>query len=62
MATMTNDQYIKNSNVCPYCKSKAVSAEECNVNGTSVTVDVECNSCRKEWIDIYALMGYQHCS
>ena len=58
---MTDSEYVENSGMlCPYCGSEDISAGDCGIDGLLVSIDVECHDCEKEWLDIYALAGYQH--
>jgi len=51
MSQMTDAEYVDKSGlVCPYCKSKDVSAGDYDVDSTSVSVDVQCHSCKKRMV------------
>jgi C4-type Zn-finger protein len=54
---MTNEQrlkYLKNKGLrCPYCETPDITAREMNADGDVICVEVSCDDCGKEWVDIY---------
>lgn len=44
---------------CPACESKAISADELNIDGAQAWCGVSCNDCGATWNDVYKLAGYE---
>lgn len=55
---VTEDQYVKDPNFCPYCASQDVTAGEVEHHGTSLTQAVTCHNCDASWRDAYTLTGW----
>lgn len=56
---LTNKQYRKSDEVvCPFCRSDELEWDELTIDGRTVKQEVWCNSCEKEWYDVYKLKGY----
>jgi transposase-like protein len=58
---LSNDAYVAvRGNVCPHCSSDDITATTgLSAEGGSAWQDVVCNSCGKEWQDIYTLTGWE---
>lgn len=54
---MNIEEYLKNPTQCPYCKSKEIEAAQLQVDTNIAWNDVECQSCGKQWRDLYSLTG-----
>jgi transposase-like protein len=59
---VTNKHYVKSIKLnrceCPFCQSDQLEWDELTVDGNTVKQEVWCNSCKKEWYDVYNLKGY----
>jgi hypothetical protein len=44
---------------CPFCDSEDIVGGETNYGAGEIWQDVLCNSCEKEWVDIYTLTGVE---
>jgi len=58
MSSLTEKQkeeYLKDSSVCPFCKSSNIEGGPVEINGNEADQRVSCNECNKSWIDIYTL-------
>lgn len=55
---VTEDQYVKDPNLCPYCLSQDVTVGEVEHGGTSLTQGVTCHNCDASWRDDYVLTGW----
>lgn len=59
---MDNNEYVKAQGaICPFCKSDAVVADlsTLDIDGISAWITVTCQSCDKEYLDLYELKGYE---
>jgi len=54
---LTDDQYIKNPNVCPSCHGHDVTGGQIKID-VQTTQEVTCDTCGATWIDVYQLKGY----
>ncbi len=53
-------EYINNGgNICPYCHSDDITAEDTDYFGGSQSTRVLCNDCERYWFDIYTLTDIQ---
>lgn len=60
MMRTPNETYVaKGGMCCPFCQSREVSAGRLEVDGTTITQEVECAVCQRDWADVYTLTGYQ---
>lgn len=55
MNAKTKKEYFKNVNRCPYCKVESLDIGEKTFDDNYATVHITCESCGKEWKDIYTL-------
>jgi transposase-like protein len=58
MSSMTEKQkeeYLKDSSVCPFCKSSNIEGEAVEIDGNGANQRVGCVDCNKSWIDYYTL-------
>ncbi len=46
-------------NICPYCQSDDITAEDTDYFGSSQSTRVLCNDCKRYWFDIYILTDIQ---
>jgi formate dehydrogenase maturation protein FdhE len=56
---MTDEQYLNNSNICPWCKSNDIVAGQIEGDYEQAWQQVHCRLCRKTWNDVYNLVGYE---
>jgi len=58
---LTEDQYIQaGGNRCPHCASEDIESWDLPiVEGATATQKIGCNSCNKEWVDQYQLVGFE---
>ena len=48
--------YFKSKGLsCPFCNSKDLKAESPRLNEDGCEVDVNCEDCSKEWVELYTL-------
>ena len=55
---MTEEQkkaYLKAPHLCPYCQSADIDAGDRTHNGEWIDMEVQCQSCKRMWRDIYTL-------
>ena len=58
LALETVDAYAKSGcTICPFCGSTNISGGAPSMSGREITVDVTCNSCDKEWRDLYSFVS-----
>lgn len=50
---------INNGNICPFCESEEISADHADFDDCWVWRKVECNQCKKQWVDIYKLVDIE---
>lgn len=56
---MTAEEHVAHGGgACPFCKSKTIEGFSVNVVEGGAIQEVSCNSCGKEWTDVYHLAGY----
>lgn len=53
----TTVKYLKNPNKCPYCGSYNITANPATFDDFGGTRPVECENCRKEWIEKFEITG-----
>ena len=59
--TKTNEQYIETSYRCPSCDSIDItSVDDVETDSNSAWQNIECNSCKVTWQDVYKLTGYDN--
>lgn len=56
---MTQEEYLRNPNTCPFCRSTEVTGGSVNIDGNVASQEMFCHDCDKEWSDDYTLTGYQ---
>ena len=57
---MTDKQYCScKGMICPYCRSKDVSAGAIDVDADAMTQWMGCDTCEKRWLDVYKLQGWE---
>ena len=56
--SMPQDDYVKNPNRCPACRSTDIEGGFVDVDGATATQRVRCHECEAEWTDTYHLSGY----
>lgn len=57
---LTDKEYVDRSGIiCPYCNSIEVKSGCLDINGKTVTDNIICLDCNKEWTDIYTLIGFE---
>jgi hypothetical protein len=49
------EEYLKDPNSCPICKSGNISADHVEIDGSLAWQKVYCNECDSEWYDDYRL-------
>lgn len=55
---LTKEAYVEqDGNTCPFCLSHNVQSGP--VSPTFCRAEVSCEDCRKEWYDVYQLIGYE---
>lgn len=57
---LTEEEYVaKAGNECPFCGSGEIEGQSVEVDAGSASQKVGCNSCGREWLDVYTLVGFQ---
>ena len=51
--------YLKEANKCPFCKSEAIRGEDDDFDGETIWKTIVCESCEKEWRDIFRLVDVE---
>ena len=60
MEQMTNEQYAKQGGPkCPFCHSSNIEGRQIEHHGECITQDIACLDCKKEWYDMFHLVGYE---
>lgn len=60
LTQLMKGQYISNGgNICPYCNSSDLRGGKLNADSDSAWRSVRCNTCGKEWSDIYKLVDIE---
>jgi len=59
MPWKSNEDYIKESSLCPRCNSCEIVGHSVDIEGGSASQRVGCNECDAVWYDVYQLIGYQ---
>lgn len=49
------EQYLKNPNRCPFCRSENISGGEWQYSNNRCYQSIICGDCEKEWTDTYTL-------
>lgn len=57
MPTVSQSQYISNSNVCPHCGQKNLDGDSMQVDSNIAWQSIWCEDCGLTWIDEYKLTG-----
>jgi len=58
---VTSKKYVKDGgSYCPVCKSKNISGDGLDLDGTQVWSRIICQDCGADWIDYYKLTGYDN--
>jgi predicted Zn-ribbon and HTH transcriptional regulator len=57
---MTQLEYIRNKgSKCPYCHSENIQAYDLKLcDALNAEQPVQCNDCKKQWIDTFVLRGF----
>jgi len=55
----TSNEYTQDPSLCPFCNSDNVEAGYLETDGNSAWQRITCLDCRKEWNDLYDLVGYE---
>jgi formate dehydrogenase maturation protein FdhE len=55
---MTQEEYRKDSELCPVCRSENVQGGDIEVDSNGALQYCECLSCHATWTDVYELKGY----
>lgn len=59
MTMMTDAEYVAvKGNRCPHCGSDDLDSGAKNSDNGEVYIDVSCNSCDREWVEVYKLIGW----
>ena len=51
--------YLKETHKCPFCKSEAIRGEDHDFDGETIWKNIVCESCEKEWRDIFRLVDVE---
>jgi transposase-like protein len=55
----TQKEYVtEGGKNCPFCDSSDVESQALQVDGPIAWSDCNCNTCGKEWDDLYRLVGF----
>lgn len=50
------EQYLKDGGtLCPFCRSNDLSTDNMQIDGGTMTEDIECLNCGEQWQDSYTL-------
>ena len=56
---MTAEEYVAHgTETCPFCESTSIEGNAVTIVKGGALQEVLCNSCGKEWTDVYHLAGY----
>lgn len=55
----SNEEYLADSNSCPFCGSSDVEGDSFDVDAGGVWQPIVCTTCNRKWNDLYTLTGYE---
>lgn len=58
-ATQRAMRYLNDPGHCPWCGHEGISGGQVNIDHDSCSQKVSCNSCDREWWDLYTLTGVE---
>lgn len=58
---LSQEDYIRSSCVCPWCKTENVKPSGVNIDflGDRIAQEVSCCECPRSWVNLFALTGYE---
>ena len=53
-------EYVKGTSHCPYCDgTRTEAAQQCQCDGTTGTMRIDCFDCGATWVEIWRLVGVE---
>ena len=59
MDTEQKADYLNNPNECPYCGSTDLEGDSFDSDDNTVSQEITCNRCYKDWTDVYHLVDVE---
>lgn len=57
---LSKKEYVRRfGSVCPYCESNDVNGRSLQRGGDMAWADAWCDSCEREWTDLFKLVGFE---